>query len=183
MDKEKKILLSIGSVTAKEAIGYIEQGFIVYAYDPRKEVFQDYLSVQELYKDIYPFELAVSDFNGRAELSYSYNGAATINLPGKIKPNSYSVQVVSMESVLKQFERIDFLLINCEGAEIPIILNTDLSLFEKCDRIDVSFHRFVPYLKITPRQVQQCLNKMCASFSCTLVKPKHPFFSFINKRN
>lgn len=179
----KKILLSIGSVTAEEAIEYIEQGFIVHAYDPRKSVVEDYLAIQKVDVNMHSYELAVSDFNGWADLSYSYNGAATINFPDEVKPNSYRVQVVSMVSILKRFEHIDFLLINCEGAEIPIILNTDLLLFEKCNRIDVSFHRFVPYLKITTCQVQQCLDKLCASFSCTLVKPKHPFFSFINKRS
>jgi len=182
MSNEKsKILLSIGSVTKQEAIDYIKQGFIVHAYDPRIDVFQDYLFVQKQYGNIYPYKLAVSDFNGEADLSYHHNGAATISLPGKIHPRSYVVPVVSMASILEQFKHVDFLLINCEGTEIPIVLNTDLSLFKKCSRIDVSFHHFVPYLKITKEQIQQCLDKMGKSFHYTLVKPKHPFYSFINK--
>jgi len=181
-NKPSKILLSIGSVTSKEAIDYIKQGFIVYAYDPRKSAFEDYLKVQRIYSSsMYPYALAVSDFNGESDLSQPYDGSATITIFEKVKPGSYKVQTVSMASILKQFKHIDLLLINCEGSEIPIILNTDLYLFEKCYQIDVSFHHFVSYLKITMHQIKQCLDKMHTSFNYTLIKPKHPFYSFINK--
>lgn len=179
MAEDKKILISIGAINYQQAIEYIQQGFIVYAYDPRKSVFQEYLLAQKQYKSIYPYDLAVSDYNGEANLSRYHRSAATISRLGKIP--SYKVRVVSMASVLKQFKCIDFLWINCEGAEIPIILNTELSLFEKCDRIDVSFHCFVPCLKITDKQVQQCLDKLSPSFHCALKDPEYHLYSFTNK--
>ncbi len=86
-----------------------------------------------------------------------------------------------MSSILKRFDKIDELHINCEGSEIPIILGTDLLLFEKCMFIQVQFHDFVPFLSVTEEDVRACIEKLQQSFTIEQIKRGSTTFVFRRK--
>ena len=80
---------------------------------------------------------AVSDFDGVTQLR-SYNGGEQGDtictkwqshvVDSEHFNGSREVQVVSMTSVLRRFERVRELWLNCEGSEIPILMNTPVEL-------------------------------------------------------
>jgi len=171
MESKKKIIISVGRFTDQDIIDRLENDNLCYieAYDPLEKVYQKYLKIAEKYpKRFVPSNNAVS-----AEFGESYLYAKTtksticpINTDVVIdKDHLKNVSVVSMQSILERFDRIDELHINCEGSEIPIVMETDLSLFEKCDFIFIQFHTFIPFLSITQEDMLKCIEKLKSKFT------------------
>jgi FkbM family methyltransferase len=133
---------------------------------------------------------AVSDFNGKTVLYYYRGGpignSITMAWRGHVELHEYferkmEVQVVSMESVLQRFARVKELWLNCEGAEILILMNTPAHLFARCDYISVEFHRFSSFLNITNGQILACVERLKEHFRPVLGEDYHPYWEFFRK--
>lgn len=182
--EHKKVFISIGWWTCKMIRERLESDPSCYieAYDPLDRVYQGYLKIAEKYPNQFiPSNKAVS--------SESRAGVALLNikstksticpvLPGEGKRFSFNkhapltVEVISINSILDRFEHIDELHINCEGSEIPMIMENDPTLFERCDFIQVQFHEFVPFLDITKADVMECVEKLKSSFTAERMRKK-----------
>jgi len=175
----KNIVISIGAFSAQQVMDTLQVGKTVIAYDPRPVMCKAYAEIQ--HPNFSWFSLAVSGKSGRTTF-FEHGGSSTIvsmtNCPFQID-DRYEVDVISMASVLKLFDDIEKLVMNCEGAEISIIMDTPLDLLSRCKRIEVEFHRFCSYLNVTEDDIQHCIGKLKPKFSNHIADSSIPYISFV----
>lgn len=190
-----KIVISIGHFKVKNVEDYLNKGFTVIAYDPRKEVYVNYLKI--INKRFHPFDFAVLADEGKTSINLRvirdkalldnlgtdcFLGSSTYQ-KGEIGGerftlmSEYSVKAVSLISVLNKFTEIEELHINCEGEEIPMIMNNSVDLFLRCKRIYVEFHCHVSHLNMTEQMVAKCVERWEVNFISTKLdyKPNYRF--------
>jgi Methyltransferase FkbM domain len=78
----------------------------------------------------------------------------------KAQTNPNIVDTLSLKDFIKQFEieQIDFLKLDCEGAEFPILLNAGQEVFDKITTISMEFHD-IPDQGFTSLQLIRHLKK------------------------
>ena len=173
MYEGKRVYLSIGALCPVGIKDILQKGFTVVAYEPEKKAFAKYQEIE--HPNLFIFNKAVSDFNGQTTL---YD--CTI-LPQDTFENHASVEVVSLDSDLDPIKKVHILHLNCEGSEIPIIMNSSLDNFAKCKRIWVEFHQFVSRLRITDKMVQECVARLGQRFKVKDQHTYHPDYEFLKK--
>jgi FkbM family methyltransferase len=96
-------------------------------------------------KNVKPFQLAIGGENGTLDLftgrSINHSLIENYALLGKER-NTQKVEVKTLEQFIldNEIERIDFLKMDCEGAEYAILFNTPRSVFDKVYVISMEFH-------------------------------------------
>ncbi len=183
MYEGKRIYLSIGAVQVPDVKKYIKRAYTVVAYEPEKIAFTRYQNF--VHPNFFCFNKAVSDFDGKTILYFSGGGSTIFDKidPGDYPDEKYEVDVVSLSSILKSVLNVKILHINCEGSEIPIIMGTPLDLFERCSSIWIEFHGIAHYPKlgITDEMIDECVEKLKASFKAKDFKTYHPYWQFRQK--
>lgn len=97
-------------------------------------------------KNIQSFHLAIGGENKNCELflGTSENNSIFHNysLLNQQKREKDRIKMQTLEHFMKnnQIEKVDFLKLDCEGAEYEIIASTPKSIFEKIDRVVMEFH-------------------------------------------
>ena len=197
-----KVAISIGHFKVKDVIEYLDKGFIVVAYDPRKDVYEKYLDITEHYFTPSPCavmansntdeitlkiirdKLVSDDMGSERDLSSSTYQKEKFEDNRYYVVDEYSVKAVSIHSVLEKFEEIEELHINCEGEEVPMIMENPVDLFLRCKKIYVEFHCHCSHLKMTKQMVLECVKKWEKDFESTCIKGLEykPFYQFIRKR-
>lgn len=187
-----KIVISIGTFKAKEIPAYLAEGYIVEAYEPRKEVYNEYLEIDN--ERFFPFDFAIlgekaedevilkiiedqRDKFKTPEMRLTKKGSSSSThfkknweseLISHLKfVDSYPVKTMLMSSILQTHEEIDKLFINCEGEEISIIKNTSIELFQRCKWIEVDFHlqpERYDFLHLSNKDKIFCVNKLSKYF-------------------
>jgi len=180
MYEGKRVFLSVGALQVPGIKDQLKNGYTVVAYEPEKEAFARYRTVE--HKNFFPINKAVSDFNGKVTLQADGGNSSILDTPDKtwIK-ETYEVEVVSLESVLRKIKKVQVLHLNCEGAEIPILMNTSLDLLERCKRIYVEFHTFRKNLCIADEEVQTCVKRLGQRFKVKDKHTYHPYYEFLGK--
>jgi len=185
MKKKGKVIISVGSFTIDDVRNLLESDDSCYieAYEPREEVYQGYCNLAEEYPNRFtPSNKAVSGEFGKALLNKRTTKSTicpvSTDIPNPYRNRLIEVDVISMSSILERFNEIDELHINCEGSEIPIIMETDLELFRKCKYIKVQFHNFVPFLNITQEDTAKCATKLLECFELKVLKRKYGMHIF-----
>ncbi len=119
----------------------------IFSIEPSKENFN---SLQQNLEDcqienVKTFQMAIGGENGILDLytglSINHSLIENYALLGKEK-NTQKVEVKTLEQFIKdnEIEQIDFLKMDCEGAEYAILFNTLSSIFEKINVISMEFH-------------------------------------------
>jgi len=157
-------------------------GCFVEAYEPTVENFN---KIQQTDRGT-AFNKAVSDYSGTADF-YEYAGDGGCNgfiVRTDREPCLNSKDVVSIDSVLAKWDKVDLLVLNCEGAELPILLNS--KELHRCKQITVEFHahcgdKFDP--PITGNDVDKCVEYLKsqgfnAMHTDKKRKPAHPDYLF-----
>jgi FkbM family methyltransferase len=133
---------------------------------------------------------AVSDFDGVSKLQLYRGGQQGDTICSQWQQHvvekeyfdgSREVRVVTMASVLRRFNRVRELWLNCEGSEIPILMGTPVELLTRCQYISVEFHRFSSFLNITNGDVIACVHKLSEKFDAKCVEDYHPYYEFFRK--
>jgi FkbM family methyltransferase len=86
---------------------------------------------------------AVSDRQGTAILHLGRSENHSIfDFPGKENPRSETIEAVTLKGILDRYELdwIDFLKMDCEGAEYPILFNAEKSTLDRIGTISLEFH-------------------------------------------
>lgn len=91
------------------------------------------------------------------------------------------VKTVSMASILRTFPVVRECYMNCEGSEIPILLNTPLNLLGRCQYLCVEFHRFSSFLDISNGDVLRCVERLRPLFNICCIEDYHPAYEFTRK--
>lgn len=192
-----KTVISIGHFKVKDVKEYLESGYAVIAYDPRKDVYRDYLKISN--ERFFPFDIAVMAGDTKTEVILKvirdnrpscvgtdrYLSSSTYYKEGADGPrwiltDEYLVKAVSIRSILEKFSEIEELYINCEGEEIPMIMDNPIDLFLRCKRVDVEFHCHVPHLNMTEQIVLDCIEKWRKNFIPTK-KDYKPTYQFVRR--
>lgn len=158
------IILSIGYYTTpelKELYAKTPPKYLQ-AHEPRPDIYEQYVKLSQTFNTLNPVMLAVTGDGRDSFLTIKrQNTSICFDKPNKKKNN---VKTVSLEYVIKdiinKYDYIDKLMMNCEGSEIDIIMNTPSEILKLCKKIVVSFHLFVPEFKITKLQYRNCLDKL-----------------------
>ena len=157
------------------------RGFKYICYDPcasvhekRKPLVCDRLETHDV---------AVSDYNGSATLrepKHCSKGATMCehNLEDYYN-DGYIVNVVSCLSILEKYERVHTLMLNCEGSEIPILMNTPMGQLKKCKNIEVEFHVFMKFYNLDT--VKKCLERLEPHFKIKCKDDFHPCYELKRK--
>jgi FkbM family methyltransferase len=148
----------------------------IFAYEPHPLNYQNLLKgiEENNITNIYPFNLAVfskSDLDVKIHLHENNTSASSVFrfLP---KDPYVEVKTISLEDIIKQnnISYIDFLKIDCEGAEFDILENTEIFYHNKLPikNMFIEFHRFMERLE--NKNVDTALEKLKEIKNCKNIK-------------
>jgi FkbM family methyltransferase len=119
----------------------------ILAYEPDKDNFENLLYLIEInnWHNVTPINKAISTRNGNQDFYLSKHNSRS-NLIGRDPVIGFTLQdkttvgTIKLESVLESLHHIDFLKIDCEGAEQAILLNCNEETFNKIRMISAEYH-------------------------------------------
>jgi len=85
---------------------------------------------------------------------------------------TYEVETVTLESALIDYDHVDLLKLDCEGAEIEIIEKTPIEVLKKIRQISIEFHDFC-YQTITTADTDRCIRKLREAGFLAVFWPDH----------
>ena len=181
---ENSVVIDIGALYGIFAKPMLEKfNCYIESYEPSKDNFNKLNKINDV--KFKAFNKAVSDFTGKANFNvfgYGWDGGSNTLIDSKRSPTeSYIVDVISIDNILKNHSKVDLLKLDCEGAEKNILLNGDLDLLYRCDQISVEFHTFRDYFDITKKDVDKIVERLSGIFHCKLIGG-HPDGHFIRER-
>jgi FkbM family methyltransferase len=148
----------------------------IFAYEPHPLNFQNLVKGIEVNNitNIYPFNLAVfseSDMDVKIFLHENNTSASSVFRFLSSDP-FVEVKTISLKDIIKQnnISYIDFLKIDCEGAEFDILENTDMFYHENIpiENMFIEFHRFME--KLENKSVDAALEKLKEIKNCKNIK-------------
>ena len=182
-----KLYVSIGALKAQGIRDRVSKGYDVIAYEPENQNYQNYqkLLVKKAYKDrLICYRKAVGSYAGKVLLRVSGTGdggSSTILESLSDFRESYYVEIVTLDSILEPLLEVNTLDVDCEGAEIDIILGASLKNLQKCKRILVEFHKHYPQLQQTDEMIQNCIKRLEPLFEVNNCRTYHPNYIFYRK--
>lgn len=213
----EKIAISIGAFIVRprpvdrgypSVEEYLAKGFTVVAYDPRKDVYEEYLTIKDENFSHYQVAVVVDDSKKEAILkvikgrntaskwksnrkgddymgstlhcSRDHNFEDDPRFEGIV--DEYPVKLVSIRSILEKYSEIEELHLVCEGEEIPIILETPIDLLLRCRVIVSCFFWEYPYFHQTEEMEKKCIDKLSKYYIVEQI-PGTQRFKFERKDN
>ncbi|HUU88881.1 MAG TPA: hypothetical protein VMX17_14175 [Candidatus Glassbacteria bacterium] len=146
-NSKEKIVISIGHFKIEEVKKHLKFGYSVVSYTPSRKEYNDYLDIGNL--KFAPYNFAILDVKGDEAKAFS------------------------IHSVLEKFDKVDILYLNCEGEEVPIVLNNPIDLFLRCKKIIVEFQGYSTLQ-------EECLKKWEKAFAVSKLDSK-PTYRFMRK--
>jgi FkbM family methyltransferase len=148
----------------------------IFAYEPHPINYQNLIEGIKANNitNIYPFNLAVfskSDLDVKIHLHENNTSASSVfrYLP---EDPYVTVKTISLEDILKQnnISYIDFLKIDCEGAEFDILENTKMFYHEEIliENMFIEFHRFME--KLENKNIEVALENLNKIKNCKNIK-------------
>lgn len=194
----EKIVISIGSFTTNKIKEYLSKGFKVIAYDPRRDVYEEYLKIEDA--KFFPNNAAVVTNELLKEVILKIIKARKVLSPYlesdwymgstihcdkeesfETSPefsgivDEYPVKAVSIRSILERYKKIEELHLLCEGEEIPIILRTPIDLLLRCKMIVASFPWNYPHLHLTEAMEKRCIDRLSMYFRVERILGNHSY--------
>ncbi len=146
--KRNDIVVDIGAhagIFTLLASYFAKQGQ-VYAFEPFKENYNLVLENINLNKakNVKAFNQAVSDKKGKLKFYVSTSKNKGQNSMYKLgeSQKEVSVEKISFKDFLKKIPKIDFLKIDCEGAEYEILFSLSKKELQKIKKISMEFHNY-----------------------------------------
>lgn len=120
----------------------------VYSYEPMPQNFNlltSNVAVNNLDDRIKPAQSAVADQDGNMNLYVRYHdsgGGSLYNTENTKEGFTISVKTVTLENIFKthNIAVCDFMKIDCEGGEVPILTKAPQELFKKIRSISIEWH-------------------------------------------
>ncbi|MCB0596325.1 MAG: FkbM family methyltransferase [Lewinellaceae bacterium] len=93
-------------------------------------------------ENVYPIRAAIADTAGEADLYLSRPENHSLFREGDGPVETEKVRSITLDTLLQEqdLEEIDFLKLDCEGAEYPILLEAGSALLDRITTISLEFH-------------------------------------------
>ena len=115
----------------------------IHAYEPFTPnflLFKKNIRLNSL-QNINAYNAAVDENDGTIDLFLEKTLFSDISRTPKPEAIKFTIPSVSLETILARIGICDFLKIDCEGNEYPILLNTDKEIFGSIRKIVVEYHQ------------------------------------------
>lgn len=124
----------------------------IFSFEPNKESFhllEENIKLNN-FTNVNAVNSGVSDKTGKAELFLSKDSSIGNSMYLKDSTEKETIQVMSLSDIIKNYniDFINFLKLDCEGAEFDIILNLPLEIFKKIHKISAEVHPYLVHKKI-----------------------------------
>lgn len=115
---------------------------LVYALEPASSNYSRLVPNTSQVENIVPLNYACAARDGRRSLDVSGSPVTFSLMTSSSATTQESVNVISLATLFERFgiDRCDYLKLDCEGAEFEIILESDLSLLNRLQRIVMEYH-------------------------------------------
>lgn len=146
--KPNDIVVDIGAHAGIFTIlaSYYAQNGKIYSFEPFKENYDLLLENIKLnnFRNVHAFNKAVSNKSGKLKFYVSQTKNKGQNSMYKLDESQKEVSVdkISFKDFLKRIPKIDFLKIDCEGAEYEILFSLDKKDLEKINKISMEYHNY-----------------------------------------
>jgi FkbM family methyltransferase len=178
-DTLKIKVLSIGWFVKKDILKllHLRENIEVIAFDPCEEVVREYRTIESPRLKVEC--QAVEAQSGTARLFIDSGNRGATSTQREAPGQTIQVPATTFETIIAQYGHFDFVYINCEGCEIPVILTTPIETLRECSIIFVQFHKFIGL--VSDGDIEQCLEKLKEDFDCKVIEPRYPNYKFIRK--
>lgn len=143
--KGQDVVVDIGAHIGSFSVFASRFASKVYSFEPVNDnyvILQENLEMNKI-KNVYSFKMAVSDKTGEKELFICDNncGGHSFYINGKSSKKTM-VPTISLEDLMvsNNIYAIDFLKMDCEGAEYDILLNCPKRILDKIKKISMEYH-------------------------------------------
>jgi FkbM family methyltransferase len=149
----KDIIVDIGGHIGSFSIWAAKQAFNgkVFTFEPNTENFQLLKENKRINKvsNLQIYNMAVSDKVGKVSFFNSEHQSMGHSMYEDELPNKTTVDATTLLEILKtnKIKKVDFLKIDAEGAEYPILLNANATLLNKIDKIFIEYHDYLNHGK------------------------------------
>jgi len=127
--KAGDLVVDIGAHIGSFTIQAAKMGARVFAYEPEPgnyELLKTNIALNGVEKLVSAYQLAIMTYTGMGELKFNARNFGGHTLCGNLSGPKIKVDVLDF-SEIQNSKMIDFLKMDCEGCEIPILLKSDLS--------------------------------------------------------
>lgn len=175
---ENPIMIDIGANVGTVSFYFAKKypNAKIYAYEPHPVNYQNLIDGIKANNitNIYPFNLAVfskSDLSVKIHLHENNSAASSVfrYLP---EDPYVEIKTISLEDIVEQnnISYIDFLKVDCEGAEFDILENTKMFYDDKLPitNMFIEFHRFME--KLDNKNVEVALENLKKIKNCKNIK-------------
>ena len=122
---------------------------LVYAFEPNAENYRLLVEKKELnaFSNLHTFKQAVSARKGNARMYFSKFHTGSHSFFDSDAGHATMVPTTSLADVFEDncISRVNYLKVDAEGAEYPIILNTPPAILERIDKIILEFHDYLDH--------------------------------------
>ncbi|MDR2544473.1 MAG: FkbM family methyltransferase [Methanobrevibacter sp.] len=150
-----ELIIDVGCNIGDSTLYFANKGYMVLAFEPIKHTFEicklNVKANPDLKDKIKIVNKGITYKNGEIKIYLpkdkfnEYSGLSSTYREGK---NYELSEVVSIESMLKEYEVSPYILkMDCEGCEVDIILNCDLTMFKE---IYFEYHPFKKGMEVEP---------------------------------
>jgi FkbM family methyltransferase len=172
-------VLSIGWFVKKDIIQLLNfrENIEIVAFDPCEEVVREYQTIPSSRLKVE--SLAVEAQSGMSQLFIDSGNRGATSTRRQAAGTTIEVPATTFEAILSKYGHFDYVYINCEGCEIPVILSTPIEVLKGCPVIFVQFHKFIGL--VSDSEIERCLHKLQEDFDFRIIEPKYPNYKFIRK--
>ena len=143
--KDKDTVVDIGAHIGMFSIFASKFALNVYSFEPTNENFailEENIKLNQA-TNVHPFKMAVSNKKGEKELFINKNNTGGHSFyKNKTGADTLLVKTTSLEDLVdsNNISKIDFLKVDCEGAEYDIILNCPKRILSMIKKISMEYH-------------------------------------------
>ena len=167
--KENDTVIDIGGHIGIFSVMATLYGAKVLVYEPEKNNFEILRYNIKNYSNIQAFNSMVSEQTGEADFYLNDSNVAGHNAFGGDR--KIEVHSTTLESILRNVNKVDLLKLDCEGSEYDILLSTDLA---KVQKIVMEYHGIGAALELGTYLLEEgfTINKFCGNKRLGIIQCK-----------